>query len=221
MRKKKHLEERLAAQKDILFVLESREFYKKSMEEKTALFDLGKLFGNDNPVEIEFGCGRGRFIVETAKRFPERNFIGVEKLSNIIVAAAEKATAAGLGNVRFLNLSAENAECFLPAGCAERIYLNFSCPYPKNTYANRRLTNARFLEIYKRLLKKGGDIWQKTDNMHFFEYSMESFTENGFALKNVSLDLHKSGFEGNVATEYEERFSVNGFPIYRLEAYLK
>lgn len=97
MRKKKHLEERLAAQKDILFVLESREFYKKSMEEKTALFDLGKLFGNDNPVEIEFGCGRGRFIVETAKRFPERNFIGVEKLSNIIVAAAEKAAAAGLG----------------------------------------------------------------------------------------------------------------------------
>ena len=221
MRKKKHLSERLEAQKGILYVLESREFYQKSMEEKTALIDLFALFGNDNPIEVEFGCGRGKFIVETALNHPEKNFIGIEKLSNVIVAAAEKANAAGVKNVRFLNLSAENVECFLPAHCAERIYLNFSCPYPKNSYENRRLTNARFLEIYKKLLKKGGDIWQKTDNMHFFEYSIESFTENGFALRNISLDLHKSGFEGNVTTEYEERFSLNHFPIYRLEAYLK
>lgn len=220
MRRKKHLDERLAAQKDILYVLESREFYKKSKEEKTALFDLQRLFGNDNPVQVEFGCGRGKFLTETAKAHPETNFIGVEKLSNVIVGAAEKAKNAGLKNIVFLNLSAENADCFLPPRSAERIYLNFSCPYPKNTYANRRLTSRRFLLLYKELLISGGEIWLKTDNMHFFEYSLESFTANGFAVKNVSLDLAKSGFEGNVTTEYEERFMRYGLPIYRLEAYM-
>lgn len=220
MRRKKHLDERLAAANDVLFVLESREFYKKSKEEKTALFDLAALFGNKNPVEIEFGCGRGKFLAESAAKFPERNFIGVEKLSNVIVAAAEKAKKAGLKNAKFFNLSAENADCFLPPRCAERIYLNFSCPFPKNTYANRRLTSGRFLEIYKTLLKAGGEIWFKTDNMHFFEWSLESFTAHGFAVKNVSLDLHKSGFEGNITTEYEERFLRCGMPIYRLEAYV-
>lgn len=221
MRRKKHLDERLAAASDILHVLESREFYRLGKEEKTSLFDLSRLFGNDNPVEAEFGCGRGKFLLETAKRFPEKNFIGVEKLSNVIVGAAEKAKAAGLKNVVFLNLSAENADCFLPPHSVGRIYLNFSCPYPKNTYANRRLTAPRFLKIYKSLLQTGGEIWQKTDNMRFFEYSLESFTANGFAVKNVSLDLHNSDFAGNITTEYEEKFLLYGKPIYRLEAYIR
>jgi len=95
--------------------------------------------------------------------------------------------------------------------------------YPKgvNKYASHRLTHHRFLEIYKRLMKKGAQIHQKTDNMHFFEFSIEQFSANGFALENVSLDLHNSGFEGNIMTEYEERFVNLGQPIYRLEAVLK
>ena len=99
-----------------------------------------------------------------------------------------------------------------------RIFLNFSCPFPKSGYATHRLTHRRFLEIYKRLLKDGGEIHQKTDNMHFFEFSLEEFSHSGFALKNVSLNLHESGFEGNIMTEYEERFSQMGFPICRLVA---
>ena len=101
-----------------------------------------------------------------------------------------------------------------------RILLYFSCPFPKSGYATHRLTHNRFLEIYKRLLKKGGEIHQKTDNMHFFEFSLEQLSASGFALKNVSLDLHKSGYEGNIMTEYEEKFTSKGFPIYRLEAYI-
>ncbi|MBO5410241.1 MAG: hypothetical protein J6A60_03165, partial [Clostridia bacterium] len=103
----------------------------------------------------------------------------------------------------------------------ERIYLNFSCPYPKNRYANHRLTNPRFLKSYDIILKNGGEIHQKTDNTGFFEYSIEQLSGYGFALKNVSLDLHSSSFEGNIETEYEHRFASQGLPIYRLEAYRK
>ena len=221
MRRKKHLDERLLNVKDVLYVLESREFYQKSKEEKTSLFDLAALFGNDNPVEAEIGCGRGKFLTETALLHPQINFIGIEKLSNVIVAAAEKAKNLHLKNIVFLNLSAENADCFLPLHSLRKIYLNFSCPYPKNTYANRRLTSARFLELYKTLLASDGEIWLKTDNMPFFEYSLESFSACGYSLKNISLDLHHSGFKGNITTEYEERFLRYGKPIYRLEAFLR
>ena len=102
-----------------------------------------------------------------------------------------------------------------------RIYLNFSCPFPKKSYASHRLTHERFLKIYKPLLKENAPICQKTDNMHFFEFSLEQLSNGGFALKNVSLDLHKSVFEGNIETEYEHRFVSLGQPIYRLEAYLR
>ena len=101
-----------------------------------------------------------------------------------------------------------------------RLYLNFYCPIPKKANENRRLTNISFLEIYKCILTKDAEIHQKTDNMHFFEFSLEQFAGSGFALKNVSLDLHNSDFQGNIVTEYEARFSSQGFPIYRLEAYL-
>jgi tRNA (guanine-N7-)-methyltransferase len=101
-----------------------------------------------------------------------------------------------------------------------RIFLNFSCPFPKAAYATHRLTHLRFLEIYKRIMKKDAEIHQKTDNMHFFEFSLEQLSLGGFALKNISLDLHNSGFEGNIETEYEHRFASLGQPIYRLEAFI-
>ena len=119
-----------------------------------------------------------------------------------------------------MNCGVENLDRHLPEHCADRIFLNFSCPYPKYTYRNRRLTYGRYLELYKKLLKPNGEIWLKTDNQGFFEYSLQTLSENGYKLKNISLDLHKSDFEGNVTTEYEELFSSLGKPIYRLEAYL-
>ena len=127
----------------------------------------------------------------------------------------------GLANVRFMNIGAEYLEKYLPDNSISRIYLNFSCPYPKKRYAHHRLTAPRFLEIYENIMVKGAEIHQKTDNMHFFEFSIEQFATYGYAIKNVSLDLHNSGFEGNIVTEYEHRFSSAGMPIYRLEAYLK
>ena len=109
----------------------------------------------------------------------------------------------------------------LPDGTIERLYLNFSCPFPKKKYENHRLTNKAFLKLYEMMLAPAAEIHQKTDNMHFFEYSIGELSDYGFTIKNVSLDLHNSDFEGNIVTEYEKRFSDLGQPIYRLEAYLK
>ena len=137
----------------------------------------------------------------------------------MIVDAAQSAIDAGVGNLIFLRGNAEYLDCFIPEHSIGLIYLNFSCPFPKNTYASHRLTHKGFLEIYKKLMTADGEIHQKTDNMHFFEFSLEQFSENGYGLKNISLDLHNSGFEGNIVTEYENRFASMGMPIYRLEAW--
>ena len=109
----------------------------------------------------------------------------------------------------------------MPRNSIDRIYLNFSCPYPKYTYAAHRLTNRRFLDSYREYLKPAGEIHQKTDNMHFFEYSLEQYSLAGYGIKNISLDLHGSDFQGNIVTEYEKKFSDIGMPIYRAEAYIK
>ena len=219
MRRKNNLEERLAACGDRIIYLD-RDVLDFSVKDDRDLLDIAGIFGNDAPVELEIGCGKGQFIKELAKRQPNVNHLAVEVSSNVIVDAAESVIAEGLENVRFMRGNARYLDCFIPKGLIRRIYLNFSCPYPKNTYANHRLTHGEFLEIYKRLLADGGDIHQKTDNMHFFEFSLEQFSENGYGLRNISLDLHNSGFEDNIMTEYEKRFSDMGMPIYRLEAYV-
>lgn len=220
MRRKNNLEQRLEACGDRIIYMD-RDVLDFSVKDDKDIIDIMGIFGNDRPVELEIGCGKGQFIKELAKREPEKNFLAVELSSNVIVDAAESIISEGIENVRFMRGNARYLDCFLPEKSIGRIYLNFSCPYPKNTYANHRLTHADFLEIYKRLMKKGGEIHQKTDNMHFFEFSLEQFSQNGFGLKNVSLDLHNSDFEGNIVTEYEKRFSEQGFPIYRLEAYIR
>ncbi len=221
MRKKKYLDERLEQCADYLFSMKCDDRnYLTAIEEKEYI-DLAGLFGNDNPVVLEVGCGKGRFACELAKSDPNINVLALEKSKNVIVMACESAKKQNISNVRFLHGGAEYLEKFLRPACVERIYLNFSCPFPKNSYANHRLTNERFLKSYAVVLKPGAEIHQKTDNMHFFEYSVEQLTQFGFALKNVSLDLHNSSFEGNIETEYEHRFASQGFPIYRLEAYLK
>lgn len=221
MRRKKNLEEKLLECSDILLspVTDDRNY--NTAVDKKEYFDYKELFGNDNRVELEIGCGKGQFICEKAKQNPDTNFLAVELNANVIMLACKKAKSMGITNVKFVKCRAEYLPKYITPNSIERIYLNFSCPFPKKKYASHRLTNRRFLEIYKPLLAPGAEIHQKTDNMHFFEYSIEEFSQNGFALKNVTLDLHNSGFEGNIMTEYEKRFTDLGQPIYRLEAYLK
>ena len=217
MRRKKNLEPRLESCNEyIIEVPEERLEYGKEPEKH--LIDIEELFGNSNPLRLEIGCGKGQFAMEIAKQNPDINFIAVEINRNVIVQACEKAKREELKNLKFLILGAEKLDLYIPEKSVELIYLNFSCPFPKKRYAKHRLTHENFLEIYKRILKDGAAIHQKTDNMHFFEFSIEQFSKCGFTLSNVSLDLHNSDFEGNIVTEYEKRFSDMGMPIYRLEA---
>ena len=220
MRRKKNLDTRLENCADNLFEIHSDELNFNIAAQKKEYLDFAAIFCNDNPLILEIGCGKGQFACEFALLHPEYNIIAVEKYGNVIVQACEKAKAAGIKNVFFIKGMAEYLPKYIPDGVIERIYLNFSCPFPKSKYASHRLTHKRFLEIYKPLMAKGAEIHQKTDNMHFFEFSIQSLSQNGFKLKNISLDLHNSGIEENIVTEYENRFASMGMPIYRLEAYI-
>lgn len=174
-------------------------------------------FGNDNPIYAEIGCGKGRFIVQNAAENPDKNYIGIERQTTIMAIAARKASPE-MKNIALIRGDAENlSELFAPEELS-RIYLNFSDPWPKKRWAKRRLTHRHFLELYKELLNGDKEIFLKTDNTIFFESSLNEFCETGWRLSNISLDLHNSGYEGNIMTEYEERFVGLGQPIYRLEA---
>lgn len=222
MRRKKNLTSRMDACQKYIYtpVLPENRDIRQVTTDK-AYLDLKEWFGSEKPLWLEIGCGLGTFVVETAKRNPDVNILAVEKVANVIVAAGEKAAALELPNLRFLSVAAEYLPRYLQEKSVSRLFLNFSCPYPKKRYASHRLTAPRFLEMYKTLLAPGAEIHQKTDNRPFFEYSIEQFSRCGYTLKNLSLDLHHSDFEGNIVTEYEKRFSDLGQPIYRLEAYLK
>ena len=218
MRKKRYLEERLAACAEVMLYMQNQNEHADDPLDESLFFDSMRVFGNSNPLHLEIGCGKGQFILELAQRNPDINYIAIEKTPNVIVTGAERLMEMKLPNLRFCMGQAEYLDHLFHEGVVERLYLNFSCPFPKESYAKHRLTHTRFLEIYKRVLKKGAEIHQKTDNMRLFEFSIEHFSANGFAMKNVSLDLHNSGFEGNIMTEYETRFTQLGMPIYRLEA---
>ena len=220
MRRKKHLDERLEACSDYITSLYSEDKNFKSFFEKNEYLNLKELFGNKNPLYLEIGCGKGSFAVRLALENPDINVLAVEKIGNVIVEAAEKAKALNIKNLKFLLGPAEYLPAYLREKSVSRLYLNFSCPYPKKKYATHRLTHRSFLEIYKRLLADGAQIHQKTDNAHFFEFSIEELSQLGFKLKNVTFDLYSSGLEGNIPTEYETKFKNEGRKIYRLEAYL-
>ena len=220
-RHKKNLEARLEAVGDYLITLRNDSLNFADAKKESHLLDLQALFGNDNPVQLEIGGGKGTFATTLAEQNPNINVLCVEKVRDVIVVGCETAKDKGLKNVKFLDCAAEYLPSYIPENSIELLYLNFSCPYPKKSYATHRLTHERFLNIYKTLLKDGAPIYQKTDNMHFFEFSIEQFSKCGFVLSNISLDLHNSDFEGNIVTEYEQRFVSQGCPIYRLEARLK
>ncbi len=224
MRKKKNLEDRLQGVSDYLYISESEDRNFNTALLNKDYIDFDKWFKKPQPLYLEIGCGKGKFAVEYAKSHPDINLIAVEKEANVIVSACEYAQRENLGNLRFIKASAEYLERHIKENSVNMIFLNHSCPFPKKRYASHRLTSEKFLNIYKKIMTKGAEIHQKTDNMHFFEFSVEQFSQNGFSLKNVSFDVHNTDFENsdeNIITEYEEKFLKLGQPIYRLEAYIK
>ncbi len=206
MRKKKHRDDRLAACADLFIgdILVYRN-------------DLTAIFGNGNPVHIEIGCGKGKFITELAGTNPHINYIAIERNRDVLVLASEKVKAAGLTNVRFVAGDCGVLDSIEAHHTVERIYVNFCDPWKKSRQAKRRLTHSNYLAMYEKLLKDGGELHFKTDNTMLFEFSLNSFCEFGVKMKNITLDLHNSKFEGNVMTEYETLFSQKGQPIYRCE----
>lgn len=218
MRRKKNLDERLAACKEVMLYMQCQNEHANDALSEEFFADSRKVFGNDNPLYLEIGCGKGGFAIEFARQNPDINLIAVEKTPNVLVTGMEEQMKLRLPNLKFCMGQAEYLEHLFHDGTIDRIFLNFSCPFPKKRYAMHRLTHARFLAIYHKIMKENAEIHQKTDNMHFFEFSLEQLSNNGFPMKNISLDLHNSGFEGNIMTEYEKRFTDLGQPIYRLEA---
>ncbi|CAJ1001659.1 MULTISPECIES: tRNA (guanosine(46)-N7)-methyltransferase TrmB [Brevibacillus] len=176
-------------------------------------------FGNDRPIHVEIGCGKGRFINTLAEKHPDINFIAVELKAEVILRAAQRTEKRAIPNLAFVQYNAANLSDLFAPGEVSRIYLNFSDPWPKKRHAKRRLTHANFLMGYKQVLKPYGEIHLKTDNEQLFEFSLNQFSDQRFQLRHITFDLHHSPFaEDNVMTEYEERFSSRGQRIYRMEA---
>ncbi len=173
------------------------------------------LFENKNPLHLEIGMGKGDFIIEMAKTFPNINFIGMEMYDSVIVRAVQKLEKEEIKNLKLIKFDATNIEEIFDKEI-DVIYLNFSDPWPKNRHEHRRLTSLRFLKRYDSVFKGTKTIIQKTDNRELFEYSLKSFTDYGYKIEEVSLDLHKTD-NFNIETEYEKRFSSKGFPIYMVK----
>ncbi|AYV67511.1 tRNA (guanosine(46)-N7)-methyltransferase TrmB [Niallia circulans] len=178
-------------------------------------------FSQKGPIHIEIGTGKGRFITEMAKANPSINYIGVELQESVIVSALDRLIEAEVPNLKLMNINAEKLKDYFEKGEIARVYLNFSDPWPKTRHEKRRLTYKTFLDSYQSVLIDKGEVHFKTDNQGLFEYSLKSFSEYGMLLKYVSLDLHNSDYEGNIMTEYEEKFSNRGNRIYRCEVQFK
>ncbi len=212
VRKKKNGDARKAACGELILP-----FDKENIE----MLSPEAIFPGKKHIAIEIGCGKGAFISGMAKREPDTGFIAVEKVSDVMVIAAEKIQAEAIENVRFLCCDAVHLCELFPAHTFHRIYLNFSDPWPKARHAKRRLTYHKMLESFKPLLAKGGRIEFKTDNRPLFDFSLEEFPMAGYEMENITFDLHASEWaENNIVTEYEANFSAKGFKINRLEAFL-
>ena len=179
--------------------------------------EISSLFPSKQPLFIEIGMGKGQFITTLAKTNPDINYIGIEKYSSVLIRAIEKQTELELPNLKFIRMDAENINDVFAENEVDGIYLNFSDPWPKDRHAKRRLTSRQFFARYEKLLKPEGKIQFKTDNSALFDFSLEEVEATNFKANEVSYDLHNSEWnEGNVMTEYEERFSAKGNPIKRV-----
>lgn len=177
-----------------------------------------RVFGNTNPIHIEVGSGKGAFITGMALKNPDINYIGIDIQVSVLSYALDKVLKSQAPNVRLLRVDGSSLVNYFEKGEVAQMYLNFSDPWPKTKHEKRRLTYKTFLDTYKDILPENGEIHFKTDNRGLFEYSLASFSQYGMILKQIWLDLHASDFEGNVMTEYEQKFSSNGQVIYRVEA---
>jgi len=173
-----------------------------------------KLFDNDNPIHLEIGMGKGRFIIENAKKYPNINFIGIEMFDSVIVRAIQSIEEE-LPNLKLIKIDATNIEEIFDKDI-DLLYLNFSDPWPKARHEHRRLTSDRFLKRYDQIFKNEKQIIMKTDNRKLFEYSLISFTNYDYSIEELSLNLHDDDIKDNIQTEYEIKFSSKGFPIYRV-----
>ena len=173
-------------------------------------------FGNDNPIYIEIGMGKGDFIIQNAIEYPNINFIGIEKYDSVISRAVQKVPE-GINNLLFLRMDAKDIEKVFDKE-VDRLYLNFSDPWPKDRHARRRLTSDEFLNRYENIFKKDKEIHQKTDNRNLFEFSVISLVNNGYKLEDLSLDLHNSNRENIIMSEYEKKFVSRNNVIYYLVA---
>lgn len=176
-----------------------------------------QFFGNDHPIHIEIGMGKGRFLHEMAKENPAVNYIGIEKYSSVLLRAVQKMKEEPLPNLFFIRMDAENIDEVFAKDEVDRIYLNFSDPWPKDRHAKRRLPSKEYLARYDRFLKKDGVIEFKTDNKGLFDFAAEQAPEAGWNIMRITYDLHhdEEMMQGNVMTEYEEKFSSMGNPIYK------
>ena len=221
MRLKSNLNKRIDQCDSRLIKIDTSERNAKIAMENKSYVNLQEIFGNDNPIYFDLGCGKGQFSVEFAKRNPNINIIGIEMITNVLICGLEESKNLELPNLRFMNTGADYLLKYFQDKTISRIYLNFSTPKQKNSYANSRLTSPRFLSIYESLLVDNGEIHQKTDDPDFFVYSLEEFKNYGFTLKDISNDLTNLNLPENIVTEYEARFVSQNKPINKLVAYLE
>ena len=208
MRKKKHGEERLLRCSEYLY-----------KHEGDAMTDpSGSVFGKSAEVYLEIGAGKGGFAVGMKKANPDVSYFAMERVTDCVVLAAERAKSEGCKDLRFIIDTADNLTKIFAKGSVDAIFLNFSDPWSKKGYAKRRLTHARYLSVYMNLLKDGGRLCFKTDNVGLFDFTLEQLEEVGLPLTKMTRDLHASEWnEGNVVTEYEAAFSSQGVKINMLE----
>ncbi|MEG1743064.1 MAG: tRNA (guanosine(46)-N7)-methyltransferase TrmB [Clostridia bacterium] len=211
MRAKKNRNKRLECVTD---------FFVKYNDEK---IDVSATFGTEKKrLLLEIGCGKGKFATALSKKFADSNIIAVEKVPDVLLMAMEKAKIEECSGLAFANFDAANIDVVLDEKSVDSLYLNFSDPWPRKKNAKRRLTSPIFLEKYKHILKDEAKIYFKTDNRALFDYSLETFEQNGYSVENVTFDLHSSSQnEDNIETEYENNFAAKGFTINYLEAFLK
>ena len=201
--------------------IESSEFCVK--EPASHKGEWNKVFGTDNPIHIEVGMGKGKFIMKLAEKNPDINYIGIEMYSSVLIRAisrAEEQQSAGAGNdnFRFIRMDARALPDTFAMGEIDKIYLNFSDPWPKDRHAKRRLTSTEFLRRYEQILPKGNVVEFKTDNVGLFDFSLEQAEEAGWEICGFTRNLHHDSQmnDGNIMTEYEEKFAADGIPINKM-----
>lgn len=182
-----------------------------------------KEFGNNNPIYLELGCGRGEFLTKNCEKYPDINHIAIDLKDEVLVYALRKVKASekDIKNAKIVALDINFIEELFEKDEIDKIYINFCNPWPKARHNKRRLTHTKLLTEYKKFLKKGSEVWFKTDDKELFEDSLEYFKEGGFELRFTTYDLHNSDFKDNIKTEYETKFSEMGMKIMALVARLK